>query len=446
MVEKAFSYENIDLEFKEIYVDDIKKEVIAFANTEGGILYVGVRRDGVVVGVDNIDEVMQKIANSLKDSVAPDIMPFVTIKAIECSNKAIIEVAVNSGSSKPYYIKEKGLKPSGVYVRKGSSCQPLSDEGIRQLIVETSGNFYESSRSMNQQLTFSALAKAFELRNLPLGTVQMQNMKLIGADGLYTNLGLLLSDQCEHTIKVAVFQGRTKMVFRNRQEFSGSLVQQLDDVYSFIDKYNQIKASFSGLLRTDKYDYPQDAVREALINSITHRDYGFSASTLINIFDDKIEFISLGGLVKGMKLETIMIGASQSRNPDLAAVLYRMQLIESFGTGIGKIYAGYAGEEHQPEFIAVYGGFKVTLPNRNNGPEQIMVHEAPAVYAVRPPSNEKQAILEHVRAHGKITRKEAEAVLQVKTTKAFNVLRQLCEENKLQVIGVGRSSKYVIKE
>jgi ATP-dependent DNA helicase RecG len=108
------------------------------------------------------------------------------------------------------------------------------------------------------------------------------------------------------------------LVFKDRKEFTGSLFEQLAEVYKTIDFYNGTMASFHDLLRTDERDYPEDAVREALLNAIVHRDYSFSGSTFINLYSDRLEFISLGGLVPGLSLEAAMLGASQSRNEKLA--------------------------------------------------------------------------------------------------------------------------------
>lgn len=115
----------------------------------------------------------------------------------------------------------------------------------------------------------------------------------------------MLSDQYEITTKVALFQGTDKEQFRDRKEFTGSILKQLEDVYQFIDLVNKTKATFSGLNRTDKRDYPEEAVREALLNSIVHRDYSFSGSNLVNVFEDRIEFVSLGGLVSCLELKSI---------------------------------------------------------------------------------------------------------------------------------------------
>ena len=331
------AFENQNIEFKQEYVPDIRKEVMGFANAEGGTVYVGVRKDGVVLGISDPDGVMLQIVNSLKDSLAPDIMPFVRVNTVEIEEKQVIEIDVTTGTNRPYYLREKGLKPGGVYVRKGSSTQPMTEEGIREMIIQNSGRSFELCRSMNQELTFHTLQTEMQRRSIEIGPSQMRTLKLIGEDGLYTNLALLLSDQCETTTKVALFQGTDKELFRDRKEFKGSILKQLEDIYQFIDLVNKTKATFSGLDRTDRRDYPEEAVREALLNSIVHRDYSFSGSNLVNVYEDRIEFVSLGGLVSGLELKSIFLGVSQSRNPNLAAVFYRMRLIESYGTGIGKI-------------------------------------------------------------------------------------------------------------
>lgn len=462
-------YENIDMEFKEIYTPGLKKDVVAFANTEGGTIHIGIRKDGEAVGVEDADGVMLQVAGALRDSIRPDIMPFVQIRATEKENrgekKTIIEIEVQVGAARPYYLYEKGLKPSGVYVRKGSASQPLGDEGIRAMIVQNSGRSYERERSMNQQLTFDTLEKKMEDANIKLGTAQMRTLHMIGEDGLFTNLALLLSDQCEHTIKVAIFQGQDKAVFRDRKEFSGSLLQQLSDVYQFLDFYNGTKATFSGLDRTDTRDYPQEAIREALLNSIVHRDYSFSGSTLINLYDDRIEFVSLGGLVPGLAKEAIFMGVSQSRNPELAGVLYRMRLIESYGTGISKIRCSYDGEKHTPTFETAEGVFRTTLPNRNTAMSKLYISESadranagkvketPVEYKTSREANhrnkkeqihrEKQLILDYAAENDGIVRKDVEELLDIKTTKAFLLLRELCQEGMLVAQGNGKLSRYI---
>ena len=438
-------FENQNIEFKQEYVPDIRKEVLGFANAEGGTVYVGVRKDGVVLGIGDPDGVMLQIVNSLKDSLAPDIMPFVRVNSVELEEKQVIKIVVTTGINRPYYLREKGLKPGGVYVRKaGSSTQPMTEEGIREMILQNSGRSFELCRSMNQELTFNTLQTEMQRRSIEIGPSQMRTLKLIGEDSLYTNLALLLSDQCETTTKVALFQGTDKELFRDRKEFRGSILKQLEDVYQFIDLVNKTKATFSGLDRTDRRDYPEEAVREALLNSIVHRDYSFSGSNLVNVYEDRIEFVSLGGLVSGLELKSIFLGVSQSRNPNLAAVFYRMRLIESYGTGIGKIERAYKVCPFQPEFETAKGVFRVTLPNRNEEQEaevQKIEHANNDISL----DEQKNLIIQYARENGSITRKEVEYLIGAGTTKAFRLLKELCEVDKLEQKGNGKLSAYFIK-
>lgn len=274
------------VELKSIVMDDLKKEIIAFVNCDGGTLYVGVADDGTVLGVENADECALQISNMMRDAVKPDVTMFIHYETLDCEGKAVVAVNIQRGTNRPYYLAKKGLRPEGVYVRQGYSSVPATDTAIRQMIKETDGDSFENMRSINQALTFETTKKEFEKRNIAFGQPQMQTLKLVSADGIYTNLGLLLSEQCPHTIKAAVFEGTNQNVFKDRREFSGSLMQQLNEVYDYIDFHNQTHATFQKLLRIDTRDYPEVAVREALLNSLVHRDYSFRASTLISIYED----------------------------------------------------------------------------------------------------------------------------------------------------------------
>lgn len=431
--------ENVDIEFKELdkttgkLPESFAKELIAFANTEGGELFVGISDDRTVVGVDNPDDVMTRISNVAHDSILPDIMPFLQIRTVEKEGKAVVKTTVSVGTERPYYLKTKGLSPAGVFVRRGSACIPLSETGIRQMITETSGKSFEESRSLIQGLSFNTAEAAFAKRNLDFGPEQKKTLALIGKDGLYNNLAFLLSEECKHTIKIAVFQGRDSSVFRDRKEFSGSVLKQLEDAYAFLDIHNGTKASIDGLVRKDTRDYPEQAIREALLNSIIHRDYLFSGSTIINIYEDNMEFISLGGLVSGLSLESVFLGASQSRNPGLAAVFYRLGLVESYGTGIRKIMRLYENEP-APEFKATEGVFYVKLRNRNVKPP------------VRRKESDKQLVYDLIRDKGEVSRKDVEMVLDSGTTKAYEYLKSFCDKGIVQQKRNGNKTTYVLSD
>ena len=431
------------VELKSIVMDDLKKEIIAFANCDGGTVYVGVADDGTVLGVENADECALQISNMVRDAVKPDVTMFIHYETLDCEGKAVVAVNIQRGTNRPYYLAKKGLRPEGVYVRQGYSSVPATDTAIRQMIKETDGDSFENMRSINQALTFEATKKEFEKRGIAFGQPQMQTLKIISADGVYTNLGLLLSEQCPHTIKAAVFEGTNQNVFKDRREFSGSLMQQLNEVYDYIDFHNQTHATFQKLLRIDTRDYPEVAVREALLNSLVHRDYSFRASTLISIYEDRIEFVSIGGLLPGLELDDLMMGVSVCRNPHLANVFYRLQLIEAYGTGMKKIMGAYADTSVQPKITTTNNAFKIILPNVNAVPKAA---EAPEKAIVPAADSSEEKILRFLTEHQVITRKEAQALLGVSQSTAGRILKAMVDNGQIKQLGGSRTTRYELSK
>ena len=155
--------EGVDIEFTELdrkkgtLPDSVPKEIVAFVNTEGGEIYIGISNDGSVIGVENTDDVMTRISNVAHDTILPDVMPFIQIRPLQMDGKQVVKITVTVGTERPYYLAKEGLKPKGVYVRRGSACIPLNESGIREMIMETSGKSYEECRSLNQNLSFETL-------------------------------------------------------------------------------------------------------------------------------------------------------------------------------------------------------------------------------------------------------------------------------------------------
>lgn len=445
--------ESETVELKEVIVDDIKKEIIAFANCNGGKLYVGVRDDGTVTGLEDPDSAALQISNMVRDTIRPDITMFLHYETINENDKKIVSVDIQRGTDRPYYIAKKGMRPEGVYVRQGYSSVPATDAAIRRMIKETDGDRFENMRSMNQELTFEAARKEFQNREIDFGPQQIRSLKLIDSDGLYTNLALLLSDQCVHSIKAAVFQGTDQAIFKDRREFSGSLMKQMHEVYDFIDFRNQTRATIEKLLRVDVRDYPEIAIREALLNLLVHRDYSFSASALISIYENRIEFVSIGGLMPEIELEDIMAGISICRNQNLANIFYRLQLIEAYGTGISKIMNAYEGTNTRPRIETTKNTFKIILPNVNTGagvtvtspPAEedipvLVLNDTPAL------SSQEKRILEYARNYDRITKNKAASLLKVSASTAARLINRLLKQDLLVRHGKARNTYYTAKQ
>lgn len=424
-------FETENIEFKSKYTDELYKEIIAFANTDGGIVYVGIDDKGNVIGLDNVDEVYTQITNGIRDAIMPDVTMFIKYSI---QDNGVIRISVGEGAYKPYYLKGKGLKPSGVYVRQGASSVQASFEKIREMIKNTDGDEYEKMRSMEQELIFDDAIKTFNKYGVEFDESKYRTLGIKTQDGVFTNLATLISNQCKHTVKIAVFDDETNTVFKDNKEFGGSVFNQLEEAYSYLLLCNKTEFIFNGLERIEKSEYPQIALREALINAIVHRDYSYSGSIIINVNQRQIEFISIGGLPVGLSYEDIMNGISQPRNKHLADVFHRLHLVEAYGTGIRRIFKVYEQSSVKPKIEVTPNSFKLILPNMNDKLDT----------KARTDSPQEQEIIAYIVKNGSITDYEVREILGVKKTRAYNLIKSLKEKNLVYSQGRGEGKRYYL--
>ena len=434
-------YESERIEYKSQMIEDLYREVIAFANSNGGVIYIGIDDQGNLTGIDNVDETYTRITNGIRDAIAPDVTMFV--RYILQDNK-VIQIEVGEGSYKPYYLKSKGMKPNGVYVRHGASSVQASPDQIRKMIKESDGDNFEASRCMEQELTFHAAETAFKQYGVEFSVEKYRALGITKND-VFTNLALLLSDQCHHTIKVAVFKDEFCTEFRDSKEFGGSVFKQFEDVVNYLALCNKTVSTIKGLVRTDKQDYPEEVIREALLNALVHRDYSFSGSIIINVNDSKMEFISLGGLLPGLSTEDIRIGISQPRNKKLAEVFHRLRLIESYGTGIRRIFKLYENCPVQPSIEATTNAFRIVLPNMNatdTANEDTPATTGKSTAAITP---QVKTVMDYLAKYDEMTDEDLQELLNIKNTRAYQIARQMHENELIDIIGRRASKKYKLK-
>lgn len=423
-------------ELKQELTKDIKKEIIAFANTNGGKIYIGVDDNGNAVGLKNIKEDIEALSSMIKEGITTDLTLYTKISQEKINNKIIIRLDIMEAPNKPYYLTEKGIKPSGVYLRLGNTSIPASEEIIKKMINESQNNSFETIISKTQNLTFDYTKSVFEKHNIELNESKMKTLNIINLKNEYTNLGLLLSDECPFSIKCAIFNGKNKLEFRDRREFEGSILKQVNDTFEFLELINKTKGEIVGLERIDTRDYPIFALRESLLNAIIHRDYNYTGSILISVFDDRIEITSLGGLVKGLEINDIYSGISETRNSNLSNIFYRLKYVESFGTGIGRIIESYEGFSKKPEFLITENTFKTVLYNVNYKDD---------IEENKNDMNEEETIVDYLKSNKKINRKTIEEISNVSSTKAKNILSEMVKNNVLNVKGNGKNTYYTLK-
>jgi len=412
-------------EFKGEFTNKIIKAAVAFSNTRGGTIFIGISNDGSVTGVDDVDRTMDSVASCLADNVRPSIIGNISITPTEMGNYRVVRIDVSEGSNKPYYWKEKGLRVGGVFVRRGSVNLPADESVIFKMVRESPAMPYEDMLSNIQDLTFSDAERIFGANGLELGTAQMMSLGMV-RDGLYTNLGLLLSDQCPQGIKAAVFGDDSKRTFQDREEISGSVLKQFELAEGFIGRHNSQRARIKGVYRVDTRDYPEEAVREVLINALVHRDYAINGSILVEMYRDRLSVSSIGGLNRGLGLDDIMLGTSSRRNEKLAAVMYRLKLMESYGTGIPRLMDAYRDQPSKPSIEVSTNVFRITLPK-----------------TIDADLDEQSVKVLGMLSDTPMSRSDVEREAGIPRMRALSILRNLVSAGLAQEVGSGRSTAYI---
>ncbi len=363
--------EDQNAEFKREYTDKLLKSVVAFCNTSGGKIVIGVDDDGNIIGLEDPDDTAKKCVNALSDRIRPDITLFTEVTIHQYSDKSIVTIEVVEGDKKPYYLREKGLCAEGVYVRRGTSSIPVTDEELIKMIRDIRSLTFEDQISFNQELTFNELRSIFERNGTNLDDNHMEILHLKDGER-FTNLAFILSDQYDQSIKMASFDDDFRTHFIERAETEGCILKQMEDALAFMRRYNNPSSRIEGMRRIDKYPYSDESLREAMMNAVAHRDYSMSAPILLSIYPDKMTITSPGGMKDFYSMEEMLRGVSSLRNRNLAAIMYRLRMIEAYGTGIPRIFGSYAASSVEPKIENGVSSFSITLPSmmqEDSGPE-----------------------------------------------------------------------------
>ena len=419
--------EGSSIEFKAEFSNTVLKTAVAFSNSNAGTIYIGIADDGKVIGVEDPDKELRRAVQSIVDGIRPSIAMNLRADIIEKEGKSVIQIEIFEGPNKPYYIREKGPREEGVYVRKGSASIPADEGSVRKMLREYPFSSFESMASVNQRLSFDTTRIFFEDAGIAFEESQMRTMGISDTEG-YTNLAYLLSDQNTQGIKAASYRDSSKSVISDRTEINGSALKQFEKALEYISFYNTKTTTVSGgATHEDVSRFPEVAVREAILNAIVHRDYSIPGSTLISVFPDRIEITSLGGLSPLLSMDDLMIGISSPRNPKLAAVMYRLRMIENYGTGIPKIMGCYMGAKVRPEIIVSTNAFKIILP--------ALVSQDVEEY--------ETLILDLFTDQDQLRRTDVEDALKVSRARANQMLLSMMEEGVIRKVGRGPSTCYI---
>ena len=376
-----------DVEFKQEIPQDSSKYVktlIAYANTQGGTLIIGVEDETLkVVGVpnDTLFQQMDSIANAVADSCEPQIIP--EIEPYTLNGKTIIIVSVPPLFKRPYYLKSKGMF-EGTYVRLGPTTRLAYPELVRDLVREGDNVTWDELPCREYEVTEKAINKLLRELNSrrrdwqmfnnikeklpPITVTNLENWNILkkteDGDYLATNaFTLLTSDRFQFSkLQCGVFKGTDKVHFLDKREFTGPLLKQIDEALSFVRRNIRLEVKIKTLVRQELLELPEDAFREMIVNGVCHRNWTEPSCVQVNIYDNRLEVLSPGGLYNGLKYEEAMSGHSKFRNRSIANIFFQIGLTEGWGSGIKRIRdAAKSYGLPEPEFIEFPQSFLTNL-------------------------------------------------------------------------------------
>ena len=338
------------------------KTIIAFANTQGGKLIVGIDdKTHEIVGVTNeiLFQLMDGIANAISDSCMPQIIPDIEPQTID--GKTVIIVSVEAGKNRPYYLKSKG-KENGTYIRVAGTSRQAFPEKIRELEMEGARISWDELTCVGYPVSKEATEKLCSnienfrekagMTERSVKKEQLINWKILKqSEGqlLATNAyALLTSDYFPFSkTQCAVFKGTDRTVFLDKREYTGPIYKQIESAVDFVLRNIRLGATIDGLVRRESYELPVEAIREMIINAHCHRNLLDESCIQVAIYDDRLEVTSPGGLYNGLTYEEVMKGHSKIRNKLIANIFGQMGLVEAWGSGIRRIISA-AGEYGLP--------------------------------------------------------------------------------------------------
>jgi len=352
--------EGYNLEFKESVSSSIAKEICAFANANGGKILVGVSNDKKIKGVSDVNTAKSKIQD-----YARNMDPSFSVAMYMLDNVLVVDVP--EGNKKPYSVNGR------FYLRKGANSQQLNRDEIRGLFREE--GFIRFDETINRKFDFDQdfdrekfktfLDKAHISKVLDQRKI-LENLLLVENDRM-KNAGVLLF--CHRvtrffpgaTIKCVLFRGRDKYKILSMKEFDADLYSNYQKAIMFLQSNLRTEYIIRGGPREEILELPEDALREAVLNAIAHRDYYSTASIQVEIYEDRVEILNPGGLIGNLTVKDLY-SRSIPRNPLLFGLMQRMELVEKVGSGLLRI--NKAMESYKlpaPSIEADKNFFKITF-------------------------------------------------------------------------------------
>lgn len=423
-------------EFKAMLNDKLEKEVVSFLNADGGDIYIGVKDNGEIIGInDDLDKIQLDIKNRIKSNIEPMTLGLFDIKVKSHDDKKYIHLTIAGGNARPYYIKKFGMTPKGCFKRIGSAAEPIDEKQIEKLYASRVRNSLLNMKSPKNDLKFSQLKIYYEEMGFAINDNFLELLDLVDKDGNYNYLAYLLADNNRIPICVGTFKGTDKMDLIEYEDYGNcSLVKACKMVIEKFKLINNTYANITYAEREETNKFDEKLVREAIINAFVHNEWVTENPPKFEIYSDHISIVSTGGLPYNATKEDFYKGHSKPVHPELMRIFKDLDLVENMGTGIRKILRMYGKDifEFSDNFIVV--SFKY------NGNE---VSTNPIAETFEPNETQKY-ILKLIGENSTITILEIASELCIGRTTVKRNIKELMENKMITRTGSNRNGKWLI--
>ena len=346
--------ETYNLEFKQTMTNSFLKTVVAFANYDGGKIIFGLDDKGKIIGIKDPTKFAIDLENKINDSINPQVS-----YEIEIDQNNLVILNVESGDNKPYFYKSKSYK------RNDSATVEVDHQELKRLILEGKNISYDQLESTNNDYKFSYLEEKLQEQ---LGIDKLNNdilktLELIDKNNELTNAGDIFADRnSRNMIDIVRFGDDINTILSRFTYKDMSILKAFDLALDKYKEYYNIE-KIDGMYRRKIELIPEPAFREAIANALVHRDWMIQSFIQISLTEEGIRIISPGSLTQGISKEEYINGnLSLMRNPIIANIFFRLDIIEAFGTGIRRIKKAYEDEVVKPEFKVYQNSIEVFLP------------------------------------------------------------------------------------
>lgn len=427
------------VEHKQSLTDTFEKEVVAFLNYhEGGIIYIGVDKDGKIVGCQNPDETQLKIKDKLKHNISPSCLGLFEVILETIEEQSIIKIIIASGRETPYYIKKNGMSEKGCYIRVGSSSEPMNQTMIEDLFAKRVRNSLGNIKSRRQDLTFEQLKIYYEEKGLKLNEKFASNLELLTDDGYYNYVAYLMADSNGVSIKVAKYAGTNKVDLIENNEYGYcSLIKATKRVLEKLEIENKTAALITSTTRKEQPLWNKVALREAVINAIVHNDYTTENPPVFEIFSDRIEITSTGGLSIIKNIDDFFSGYSNPTSRELMRIYKDLELVEHLGSGLNRILEAY-----DKDSFVIKQNYMKNIFYKNETPLDGVV--SGGVNGVV--SGGVTELLEFIQTNPGLRANELSEHIDTPLRTVQRWLKQLKDENKIEFQGAPKTGGYVLKD